>query len=481
MTRPVTEARPTRPAFLPEPLYDRNQAEREAWRCLQCFDAPCTRACPAGVVVPRFVRMIRSGNLRGAAESVRTANPLARSCGIACPDEQLCGSACVRGRIDGPVAIRRLHRFATETGEARRPRPPRLLPLQDRHVAVVGTGPAGLACAFELRRLGLRVTVFEKSLRIGGVLASTIPSWRFPEEAVRADALFALGPTFRANSTLPPGWKAAVRLASGDAPAGPELGLRLDETVTDCSALAAAYDAIFVAPGLSPGRPRIPGSDLDGVDSAEDFLALCRRTGYRNGVGREVAVIGGGNVAIDAAMAVLQCAEKAASRRSAGVSSGAPGVRVHVLYRRRREDMPAWPREVRSAEEAGVLFQYLVLPEEFIGGRGKVRGVRLRRASPGAPDAQGRPAPVPIEGSELTLPCDQVLLATGRGLDRSWLGGLPVTPGGLLRTDAKTGRVRGRIYAGGDVASPDPSIVAAVRDGKRAARAIAAELGLAPV
>jgi NADPH-dependent glutamate synthase beta subunit-like oxidoreductase len=171
-----------------------DQAIEEASRCLQCFDPPCTKSCPAGIVIPRFIRMIRSTNLEGAAEVVRAANAMASSCGIACPDEQLCAASCLRASIDRPVAIRELHRFGTEMGEARGRRAPAESPGRraDR-VAIVGAGPAGLTCAFELRRAGVPVTMFEAGSRPGGVLARTIPLYRFPDEFVRRDVSWALG------------------------------------------------------------------------------------------------------------------------------------------------------------------------------------------------------------------------------------------------------------------------------------------------
>jgi glutamate synthase (NADPH/NADH) small chain len=427
-----------------EPSLSPTQALNEAWRCLQCFDAPCVQGCPAGIVIPRFIRMIRSGNPRGAAEVVRAANPMAASCGLACPDEQLCASACVRARIDAPVAIRRLHRYATEIEEALRPRARTDPAAVGARVAVVGAGPAGLSCASELRRLGLEPILFEGRDRIGGVLTSTIPLYRFPESAVTSDAAFAIGGTGRKKSTR-------------DGRTEVRLGARVD-SVAD---LAAEYDAVFLSTGLGAPGPAIAGAERRGATTAEEFLERCRRALYRIRIVPDVAVIGGGNVAIDAAMAALRCG----------------AARVHVLYRRTRAEMPAWEREVLEAERAGVIFHFLVAPDALVGPRGRLEGIRLRRVVLGAPDASGRPTPAPIPGSEFILPCRAAILALGRRVDRAPLGDLPLTPDGVLRTHPQTGRVRGNVYAGGDAAGREQTIVAAVRDGKRAARAIAAALG----
>jgi glutamate synthase (NADPH/NADH) small chain len=420
-----------------EPRLRTDQAAKEASRCLQCFDPPCTGACPAGIVIPRFIRMISSGNLAGAAEVVRASNPMASSCGVACPDEQLCASACLRAAIDEPVAIRQLHRFATEIGEAGRIRAAAASSVRRAgRVAIVGAGPAGLACAFELRRAGARVTLFEAGSRPGGVLVRTIPLYRFPKQLVARDAAWTLG-------------------KKG------EVDLKLRSTVSDIEALSRKYDAVFVAVGLTGTLPSWEGIQLKGVVSAEAFLARTRTSRYRNPTGKEVVVIGGGNVAIDAAMAAVHCGE---------VQGTSPG--VHLLYRRTRRLMPAWEREVSLAERVGVLLQFLVVPERFLGSRGRLTGVELLRTRLEGRDRSARPRPVAVPGSNFTIPCDQAILATGQSVDREITGNLPVTSGGTLRVRSASGRVTGKIFAGGDAAGGDQSIVAAVRDGKKAARGI---------
>ncbi len=245
--------------------------------------------------------------------------------------------------------------------------------------------------------------------------------------------------------------------------AGAAVEVKLQSAVGDVEALARSFDAVFVAPGLGMQDPGIQGSDLRGVTTAFEFLDRCRRTKYATPVGSEVVVIGGGNVAVDAAMAVVRCGEVRDKERP----------QVSILYRRSREEMPAWDREVREAESVGVHLQVLVMPLAFEGEKGRLKEVRLCRATLGPEDVSGRRSPVPVPGSEFVLPCDMAILATGMSLDRRPLGKLPITRLGLIKTERGTRKVRANIFAGGDVANADQTIVAAVRDGKVAAGAIA--------
>ncbi|MFO7653597.1 MAG: FAD-dependent oxidoreductase [Candidatus Krumholzibacteriia bacterium] len=444
-------------AFAPEPALSPDEALAEATRCLQCFDPPCQRHCPAGIAIPRFIRMIRSGNLGSAAEVVRSANPLAGSCGLACPDEQYCAAACTRARIDRPIAIRRLHRHATEAGETLGARPVRSAERLGCRVAVVGAGPAGLACAGELWRLGIDVDIHEARARAGGVLAHAIPAYRFADRALAGDVRW-IAPEERAGGA----GSTRRRVARGPA----SLRILDGRPVRDLAALAARYDALYVAPGAVARQPALPGAELRGVSSALEFLERCRRRNYRNPVGRSVVVIGGGNVAVDAAMAAVRCGLN---------GSDAAGTAVHLVYRRERAAMPAWDREIREAERVGVQLHLQVAPIAIEGDRGRVAGIRLQRTRPGAPDRSGRPRPVAVPGDELALACDRVLLATG--LEPPALADqLPRSRARWIRVQPATGLVRDNVYAGGDAVGSDQTIVAAVRDGKAAARAIAARL-----
>ncbi len=441
--------------FAQEPLLSPAEALAAAERCLQCFDAPCQAHCPAAIPIARFIRMIQSGNLRAAAEAVRGANPLAGSCGRACPEEQYCAGACTRARLDGAVAIRRLHRYATALD--RRPRPVRAVGAAGGCVAIVGAGAAGLACACELKRHGVNVTLYEQRSTPGGVLAHTIPLYRFPSAAIKADTLQALRAPVSPGSAAVPSDPAIV----------PTVTVLTDRTITDWQALADAFDAVFVAPGAVARTMDWPGRDLRGVGDAIAFLERCRRRAYRLPVGRRVAVVGGGNVAIDTALAVARCGLE-------GVAGERP--EVHLIYRRSRRQMPAWDREIHEAERAGVHLHVLTQPVEALGRGGRVQALRLRRTRLGPPDAGGRPVAEVLPDSDFELPCDQVLLATGMELGAT-VSALPRTRAGWLRVRPASGRMRGNLYAGGDAIGADQSIVAAVRDGKRAARAILRRMG----
>ena len=460
--------------FEPEPPLSETQAAAEARRCLQCFDPPCQQQCPAGIAIPRFIRMLRSGNRRGAAEVVRSANPLADSCGVACPDEHYCAAVCTRGQIDEPILIRRLHRYATSGGARAAPRA--MLPARSlgQRVAVVGAGPAGLSCAFELQRAGVAVVLYEERRRAGGVLAHAIPRYRFPDETITGDLRWIRSGARDRQAETDRRAHARPRAGSRqDSIAG--LEIRCGEQITDLAALARSFDAVCVAPGAIAHQVRLVGADLRGVSTALEFLELSRRRRYRNRVGRRVVVIGGGNIAVDGAMAAVRC-NLAGGSADRAVDSRARAIpEVHLVYRRSRAEMPAWERELLEAERAGVQIHLLEAPVRILGSRGRVSGIRLQKMRLGRRDASGRPAPQSVPGTEFELPCDQVLLATGTGLS-DWARGLPHTRTGWLRTDARTRKVQDRIYAAGDATGAEQSIVSAVRDGKSAARAIVARL-----
>lgn len=480
--------------FAPEPLFSPAQALAAAERCLQCFDAPCQAHCPASIPIPRFIRMLQSSNVRGAAEAIRSANPMAHSCGLACPQDQYCAAACTRGRLDGAVEIRRLHRYATSLDrKGRCPAPfsaaaPEARarknteagrPAGVRQVAVVGAGPAGLACAFELSHHGVAVTVLEARRRAGGVLAHSIPLYRFPAEAIRDDVAFALGDA----GAKPPAPGRSGRASVLPAPG--RIRFLPGQPAGDWRELAERFDAVFLAPGAVARALDWGGHHLRGISSAIAFLECCRARRYRVKVGRRVAIVGGGNVAVDAALAVVRCGGLLS--RSGGTHGtghdgreheprrgkppGGDRPEVHLFYRRSRPQMPAWDREVHEAERAGVHLHLLTQPVEFLGARGRVQAIRFQRTRLGRPDASGRPRPEPVSGSDFQLPFDQVLLATGMELAGPATG-LPGTRAGWLKIRPSSGQVKGTVYAGGDATGSDQSIVSAVRDGKRAARAI---------
>ena len=476
-----------------------HQAAAEAGRCLYCYDAPCVKGCPAGVDVPAFIRKVGSGNWRGAARVIREANVFGGTCALVCPTEELCERECSSRLLGGPISIGALQRLAWERGTAGggkagagRGSGAHLgagvggTASGGKRAAIVGAGPAGLSAAWELRSRGWDVTIYEATDRPGGQLDWTIPSYRLPPEVVAAEvgAIVATG----------------VKLRTG---------VRVGREAAE--GLLAENDAVILATGLGGGRSGgLPGESRPGVVGAEEFLARAREslTRARQGrstrvtgtadtggdlSGQRVVVVGGGNTAMDAAVT-------AAKGRA---------TRVTVLYRRTAREMPAWPREYRGALAAGAEFLWLVQPVAFEGegtgeGAGKTEGggqgagatngavkaVRCVRMALGAPDASGRAAPRPIPGSEFTIEADLVVMALGQGPNQEIIeafglaadkAGRPVVdPSGRAQVSAgalPAGHVlKATVFVAGDLGNGGATVVRAVAEGKRAARAAAGEL-----
>lgn len=416
-------------------------AVTEAARCLRCHDAPCIKGCPARIEIPSFIQKIYSGNLVGAARVIYAANVLGGVCAYVCPTEYLCEKECAARLLDRAIPIGALQRVACDFARERG------LPLAPargrspgtgtgRRAAVVGGGPAGLAAAHHLVTGGWQVTLYEAGPAPGGQLASTIPPYRLPAEVVGAEVTALLS--------------AGVQVVTGvrvgrDLPANRLLG--------EC-------DAVILAAGLgSARRPGIPGEGLAGVADAEEFLARARSGGGGDLVaGRVVVVVGGGNTAMDAACT--------AARLGA--------TRVTVLYRRTMREMPAWRREYLAAVGDGVEFQWLVRPVAFVGD-GRVRGVKCQRLTPGEPDASGRPAPVPREGTEFEQEAEVVLLALGREANYEVAEAFGVTIRGtrvVADPDSGATSVPG-VFAAGDLVNGGATVVQAVAEGKKVASYLA--------
>lgn len=417
-------------------------AREEALRCLLCDDSPCRCGCPAGVDPRRFIRRIRFDDLAGAARLLRRGNILYGVSGYVCPSGKTCVSRCTHERLDRPIDILGLQRFVadwerTETAAGRPPATPRRVPPRDpqRPVAVVGAGPAGLACAAELALRGRRVVVFDAADKAGGMLRRVLPWFRLPEEIVD----FEVGVVERLG-----------------------VEFRLGTRVEDLDALRRqGFAAIFVATGTwAARRLGIPGEDLPGVVSPLALLESARRTGAAE-IGRRVVVVGGGDVALDAARVARRL-----------------GAEVTLAYRRDREAMPAYGQEVEEALEEGVEFLFHVVPEAALG-TDRVTGLRLRRVRW---DGPGRTAlKYEVRGGPLDLEADTIVPAVGlepRPADRL---GLPAVPGGWIATLDRNGFTGAEgVFAGGDAATGPGTVVAAVGEGKRIAAAIDAYLADAP-
>jgi glutamate synthase (NADPH/NADH) small chain len=419
----------------------------EAGRCLECggplASPPCTRACPAGVDVPGFVGAIARGDLSGAARTIFAANVLGGSCARVCPVEELCEGACVLARAGRyPVRIGRLQRYAADRALAQSPEPQGRVP-NGRRVAIIGAGPAGLACAAELATLGYAVTVYEAREASGGLIRYAIAPYRqiaepLPQEAERIAAL-------------------GVRFVMGFAVDRADRLLQIEN----------GADAVFLGVGLGNDLDGgYAGSDLPGVWPSLEFIEQLK-TGTPPAVGRRVAVIGCGNTAIDAAREALRL----------GASH------VSILYRRSEAEMPAYAHEYREAVDEGVEFRWLTNPVRFVG-RGRLRGVECERMRLGAPDASGRARPEPIPNSTITIPVDTAIVAIGQAPRAEFLGWIPglELDRGKIHIDPLTGRTTNpKYFSGGDAVNGGATAVAAVGAGKRAAWGIHRALtGLPP-
>ena len=426
--------------------YTEEMALSEASRCMVCKKKPCSTGCPVGVDIPDFIALVKVGDFLGAAKKLKESNNLPAICGRVCPQETQCESKCVRGRKQEPVAVGRLERFVADyERQAGIEMPPVPAPL-NKKVAVVGSGPAGLTVAADLVRMGYQVTVFEALHLPGGVLVYGIPEFRLPKEIVRSeiDYVRRLGAEVLVDSVI-------GKIQSVD-----EL-------------MANGYDAVFIGSGAGlPNFMNIPGENLNGVYSANEFLT---RTNLMKGylfpdfdtpikVGRKVAVIGGGNVAMDSARCSLRLGAE----------------EVHIVYRRSEHEMPARREEVEHAMEEGVQFDLLTSPARIIGNKdGWVEALENVRYELGEPDESGRRSPVKIKGSEYTIPMDTVIMAIGNSpnpLIAQTTPELKTGRHGVLVADEMGATTKKGVYAGGDIVTGAATVISAMGAGKIAAASI---------
>ena len=428
--------------------YDEEMARDEAARCLQCKHQPCVSGCPVNVRIPEFLKLVVEGSFLEAYDVIRSTNALPAVCGRVCPQETQCEARCVRAVKGEPVGIGRLERFVADYAMARGAAGTKAAPDNGRRVAIVGSGPAGLTCAGDLRKLGYGVTIFEALHTPGGVLVYGIPEFRLPKQLVRDEiqTLTDMGVQIETNTVI-------------------GRSLTLDELLED-----EGFDAVFVGSGA--GLPRfqgIPGENLNGVYSANEFLTRvnlmraydfpCSDTPVQ--VGKRVAVVGGGNVAMDAA----RCAKRL------GAES------VAIVYRRSEAEMPARVEEVHHAKEEGIEFYLLTNPTAILGDEnGHVCAMTCVSMELGEPDASGRRRPVAKPGSERRMDVDTVVIAIGNSpnpLIRDTTPGLETESWGGIIVDEDTGKTsKPRVYAGGDAVTGAATVILAMGAGKAAARAI---------
>ncbi|MDR1445074.1 MAG: NADPH-dependent glutamate synthase [Treponema sp.] len=432
--------------------YSENQARLEAERCLGCKNEPCVKGCPVGVPIPRFIAEIQQGDYKAAVNVIKEANLLPAVCGRVCPQEKQCQAECTLGKalksVDKAVAIGRLERFAADRErEQGRVSLPAVKPPTGKKVAVIGSGPAGLTVAADTAREGHDVTVFEAFHKTGGVMIYGIPEFRLPKRIVQADVdgLGGMGVHFETNYLV------------GRTRTIEEL-LKKDR-----------FDAVFI--GAGAGLPKflnIPGENYVGVQSANEYLT---RTNLMKAYDTEraatpvfrsriAAVIGGGNVAMDAARMALRLGAE----------------QVHVIYRRTREEMPARAEEVGHALEEGIIFDFLRNPARILGDdKGFVTGIELQKFRLGEPDQSGRRSPVAIPESEYNFDCDMVIVALGNEsnplLTRN-TPGLIIDKRGRIVVDETQKTSLDRVYAGGDIVLGAATVILAMGEGRRAAAAV---------
>ena len=432
--------------------YTKEMAVEEAGRCLQCKKRNCVEGCPVNVNIPEFILALRDDQMWDAVNELKANNALPGICGRVCPQESQCEVHCTLEKKGAPIAIGRLERYVADWERIQPDIPsPQIAPPTGKKVAVIGSGPAGLTAAADLAKLGHQVTLFEALHVAGGVLMYGIPEFRLPKEIVQGEVEYvkSLGVDVRLNSVI-----------------------GKIETIDEL--LSEGYEAVFLGTGAGlPMFLNIPGENLNGIYSANEYLT---RTNLMKAYlfpeydtpikkSQRVAVIGGGNVAMDSARCALRLGAK----------------EVYIIYRRSRDELPARAEEVENAEEEGIVFKFLTNPKRFIGNdEGWVTSMECYEMELGEPDESGRRRPVVKEGSEFTIDVDTVVIALGttpNPLIASTTEGLETTKKGTVVADQESGKtVKDRVWAGGDIVTGAATVISAMGAGKRAAAAIDAYL-----
>lgn len=427
--------------------YSAEQAIVEASRCLQCRDSPCVKGCPVGINIPAFIKCVKEGDFDKSIAIIKERNSLPAMTGRVCPWENQCEAACILSKTGEPVAIGRLERFVADHEMKKGYKLPKIANPTGYKVAVVGSGPAGLTAAADLAKLGHSVVIFEALHKPGGVLSYGIPEFRLPKNIVKTEVSYVE--------------KLGVSI---------ETDIVIGKLITVDELLEQGFDAVFIASGAgAPNFLNLPGENLCGIYSANEFLTrsnLMKAYAFPEydtpiKVGKTAAVIGGGNVAVDAARTALRL--------------GAD--EVYIVYRRSEKEMPARIEEIENAKEEGVRFEFLTNPVRFLGDEsGWIVQMECIRMELGEPDESGRRRPIQIKGSEFLMNVDTVVVAIGQKpnpLIPRTTKGLQITRWGTIVVDEKSGKTtKDRVWAGGDIVSGAATVIEAMGMGKKAAKSI---------
>jgi len=427
--------------------YNMEEAMEEASRCINCKNAKCIQGCPVAINIPGFIKEIKNGNIEEAYKVIGQSSALPAICGRVCPQESQCEGQCIRGIKGEPISIGKLERFVADYALENDIKPVGAEKTNGHKVAVIGSGPSGLTCAGDLAKLGYEVTVFEALHELGGVLVYGIPEFRLPKQKVVAkeiEKVKELGVKFETNVVI-------------------GKSTTIDQLIEE-----EGFEAVFIGSGA--GLPKfmgIPGENANGVFSANEYLTRSNLMkafdeNYDTPIcaGTKVAVVGGGNVAMDAARTALRL-----------------GAEVHIVYRRSEEELPARVEEVHHAKEEGIIFDLLTNPKEIlVDDKGNVTGMKVIKMELGEPDASGRRRPVEVPGSEYTIDVDTVIMSLGTSpnpLISSTTEGLEINKWKCIVADENNGKTsKEGVYAGGDAVTGAATVILAMGAGKAAAKGI---------